>query len=44
VAAERGYIGVPVTPATAKYDIDGNGVITAADQRLIQSLVGHSLP
>jgi hypothetical protein len=44
VAAERGYIGVPVTPATARYDIDGNGVITAADQRLIQSLVGHSLP
>jgi hypothetical protein len=44
VAAERSYIGVPVTPATAKYDVDGNGVITAADQRLIQSLVGHSLP
>jgi hypothetical protein len=44
VAAERSYIGVPVTPATAKYDVDGNGVITAADQRLIQSLVGRSLP
>ncbi len=44
VAAERSYIGLPVTPATARFDIDSNGVITAADQRLIQSLVGHSLP
>ena len=40
----RGQIGMPVTNANFREDVNASGSITTADGRLVRSLSGHSLP